>query len=87
MDNVHFNDFIHGSISDTSSVSMPQSIKNDPKLFKDDVDIRFSRTLNSCKVIADTLELYLFSVFTISKIEITSLFSLIVFLDALAKIS
>lgn len=50
MDNVHFNDFIHGSISDTSSVAMPQSIKNDPKLFKDDVDIRFSRTLNSCKV-------------------------------------
>ncbi|KAL0271645.1 UNVERIFIED_CONTAM: hypothetical protein PYX00_008672 [Menopon gallinae] len=50
MDNVHFNDFIHGSISDTSSISMPQSIKNDPKLFKDDVDIRFSRTLNSCKV-------------------------------------
>ncbi|KAJ9595043.1 hypothetical protein L9F63_013671, partial [Diploptera punctata] len=29
---------------------MPQSIRNDPKLFKDDVDIRFSRTLNSCKV-------------------------------------
>uniref|UniRef100_T1HQT4 N-terminal Ras-GEF domain-containing protein n=1 Tax=Rhodnius prolixus TaxID=13249 RepID=T1HQT4_RHOPR len=37
-------------MSDTSSVTMPQSIKNDPKLFKDDVDIRFSRTLNSCKV-------------------------------------
>ncbi|XP_014483394.1 PREDICTED: ras-specific guanine nucleotide-releasing factor 2-like isoform X4 [Dinoponera quadriceps] len=48
MDNVHFNDLLHGS--DTSSVTMPQSIKNDPKLFKDDVDIRFSRTLNSCKV-------------------------------------
>ncbi|XP_065348892.1 ras-specific guanine nucleotide-releasing factor 2-like isoform X3 [Cloeon dipterum] len=50
MDNVHFNDLLHGSMSDTSSVTMPQSIKNDPKLFKDDVDIRFSRTLNSCKV-------------------------------------
>ncbi|KAK9507036.1 hypothetical protein O3M35_008866 [Rhynocoris fuscipes] len=37
-------------MSDTSSVTMPQSIKNDPKLFKDDVDIRFSKTLNSCKV-------------------------------------
>lgn len=48
MDNVHFNDLLHGS--DTSSVTMPQSIRNDPKLFKDDVDIRFSRTLNSCKV-------------------------------------
>jgi len=51
MDNVHFNDLLRSSMSDTSSVTMPQSIKNDPKLFKDDVDIRFSRTLNSCKVI------------------------------------
>lgn len=50
MDNVHFNELLHGSLSDTSSVTMPQSIRNDPKLFKDDVDIRFSRTLNSCKV-------------------------------------
>ncbi|KAF6210300.1 hypothetical protein GE061_013404 [Apolygus lucorum] len=50
MDNVHFNDLLHSSMSDTSSITMPQSIKNDPKLFKDDVDIRFSRTLNSCKV-------------------------------------
>ena len=29
---------------------MPQSIKNDPRLFTDAVDIRFSRQLNSCKV-------------------------------------
>ncbi|XP_060829165.1 ras-specific guanine nucleotide-releasing factor 2-like isoform X5 [Bombus pascuorum] len=50
MDNVQFNDLVRGSLSDTSSVTMPQSIRNDPKLFKDDVDIRFSRTLNSCKV-------------------------------------
>jgi hypothetical protein len=50
MDNVHFNGLLHGSLSDISSVTMPQSIKNDPKLFKDDIDIRFSRTLNSCKV-------------------------------------
>ncbi|KAF4533002.1 hypothetical protein B566_EDAN000691 [Ephemera danica] len=53
MDNVHFNDLLHSSLSDTSSVTMPQSIKNDPKLFKDDVDIRFSRTLNSCKRLTD----------------------------------
>lgn len=26
------------------------SYRNDPRLFKDDVDIRFSRTLNSCKL-------------------------------------
>ncbi|XP_043476334.1 ras-specific guanine nucleotide-releasing factor 2-like isoform X2 [Leptopilina heterotoma] len=50
MDNVRFNEFLHSSLSETSSVSMPRSIRNDPKLFKDDVDIRFSRTLNSCKV-------------------------------------
>ncbi|XP_011501193.1 PREDICTED: ras-specific guanine nucleotide-releasing factor 2-like [Ceratosolen solmsi marchali] len=50
MDNVHFNGLLHGSLSDTSSIIMPQSIRNDPKLFKDDTDIRFSRTLNSCKV-------------------------------------
>ncbi|XP_076624750.1 ras-specific guanine nucleotide-releasing factor 1 isoform X3 [Colletes latitarsis] len=51
MDNVYANDYLHcGSLSDTSSVTMPQSMKNDPKLFKDDVDIKFSGTLNSCKV-------------------------------------
>ncbi|XP_035709519.1 ras-specific guanine nucleotide-releasing factor 2-like isoform X3 [Folsomia candida] len=48
MDNVHFNDLLHGS--DSASVAVPHSVRSDPKLFKDDVDIRFSRTLNSCKV-------------------------------------
>ncbi|XP_018899919.1 ras-specific guanine nucleotide-releasing factor 1 isoform X2 [Bemisia tabaci] len=50
IDNVHFNDLLYNSLSDTSSVTMPQSMKNDPKLFKNDKDIRFSRTLNSCRV-------------------------------------
>lgn len=27
-----------------------QALRADPHLFKDDVDIRFSRTLNSCKL-------------------------------------
>uniref|UniRef100_T1IPE1 Ras-GEF domain-containing protein n=1 Tax=Strigamia maritima TaxID=126957 RepID=T1IPE1_STRMM len=49
LDNVHFNNLFHGNGSN-SSVTMPTSIRNDPRLFKDDVDIRFSRTLNSCKV-------------------------------------
>ncbi|KAF5272851.1 hypothetical protein FQR65_LT00447 [Abscondita terminalis] len=49
LDNVQFNDMIRPS-NDTSSISLPQSMKNDPKLFKDEADIRFSRTLNSCKV-------------------------------------
>ena len=50
IDNVHFNDFVHSSISDASSVTYPHSVRNDPRLFNDDIDIRFSRTLNSCKV-------------------------------------
>ncbi|XP_022235503.1 ras-specific guanine nucleotide-releasing factor 2-like, partial [Limulus polyphemus] len=50
IDNVHFNDLFHGTMSDSSSVTMPHSIRNDPRLFKDDADIRFSRTLNSCKL-------------------------------------
>ncbi|XP_052797234.1 ras-specific guanine nucleotide-releasing factor 2-like isoform X2 [Mya arenaria] len=37
-------------MSESSSVTMPQSVRSDPKLFRDDVDIKFSRTLNSCKV-------------------------------------
>ncbi|KAF2363515.1 Ras-like guanine nucleotide exchange factor N-terminal [Trinorchestia longiramus] len=50
LDNVHFNNLFRSSMSDTSSITMPHCIKNDPRLFKDDIDIRFSRTLNSCKV-------------------------------------
>lgn len=50
LDNVQFNDMIRSSISDNSSVTLPQSLKNDPKLFKDEADIRFSRKMNSCKV-------------------------------------
>ncbi|KAK9306671.1 hypothetical protein QLX08_002746 [Tetragonisca angustula] len=29
---------------------MPEEYENDPKLFNDDVDIKFSRTLNSCRI-------------------------------------
>lgn len=50
IDNVHFNDLFHSTMSDASSVTMPHSVRNDPRLYKDDVDIRFSRTLNSCKL-------------------------------------
>ena len=42
---------MHSSISDASSVTHPHSVRNDPRLFNDDIDIRFSRTLNSCKVL------------------------------------
>ncbi|CAG0919797.1 unnamed protein product [Notodromas monacha] len=54
LDNVHFssaNLLNPSGLKDGSSTAMSASaVKSDPRLFKDDVDIRFSRTLNSCKV-------------------------------------
>lgn len=41
---------LRNSMSDTSSVTMPHSMRNDPKLFKDDKDIKFSKYYNSCRV-------------------------------------
>lgn len=32
------------------SIGPQLSLHSDPRLFNDDVDIRFSRTLNSCKL-------------------------------------
>ena len=34
----------------TSSSTLPQCVKSDPNLFKDDIDIRFSTTYNNCKI-------------------------------------
>ncbi|KAF3424340.1 hypothetical protein E2986_12244 [Frieseomelitta varia] len=50
MDNVRSNDLLEGLRSDVSSVTMSEEYENDPKLFNDDVDIKFSRTLNSCRI-------------------------------------
>ncbi|XP_064620078.1 ras-specific guanine nucleotide-releasing factor 2-like isoform X2 [Lineus longissimus] len=85
IENLHYSDLLNSSMSDTSSVTMPQSVsrayycsqlcsknppspdiarlkhslecdcnlkrlRSDPKLFRDDEEIKFSRTLNSCKV-------------------------------------
>lgn len=41
---------LRNSMSDTSSVIIPHSMRNDPKLFKDDKDIKFSKYYNSCRV-------------------------------------
>ncbi|XP_076294613.1 ras-specific guanine nucleotide-releasing factor 2 isoform X2 [Lasioglossum baleicum] len=50
-DSIHFSDhLLCPTLSDNSSITMPQAIKTDPSLFKDDVDIRFSRKLNSRKI-------------------------------------
>lgn len=35
---------------EASSLGHQASVHSDPRLFTDDVDIRFSRTLNSCKL-------------------------------------
>ncbi|KAK3096923.1 hypothetical protein FSP39_004801 [Pinctada imbricata] len=50
IEDLHYSDLLNTSMSESSSVTMPQSVRSDRKLFHDDVDIKFSRTLNSCKV-------------------------------------
>ncbi|XP_055347134.1 ras-specific guanine nucleotide-releasing factor 1-like [Paramacrobiotus metropolitanus] len=50
LENLRCSDLLNAALNEASSVTMPNSIKNDPKLFRDDIDIRFSRSLNSCKV-------------------------------------
>ncbi|XP_035665982.1 ras-specific guanine nucleotide-releasing factor 2-like [Branchiostoma floridae] len=50
IDNIHYHGLLNSATEDVSSVLMPQNIRTDARLFNDDVDIRFSRTLNSCKV-------------------------------------
>lgn len=50
MDNVHFNGLFYNTMPNASSSTLPQCVKSDPNLFKDDVDIRFSKTFNTCKV-------------------------------------
>ena len=49
MDNVHF-DTLYSQFPNSGATVVPQFVKSDPSLFKDDVDIRFSRTLNNCKI-------------------------------------
>ncbi len=50
MDNVHFNGLFYNTMPNASSSTLPQCVKSDPNLFKDDVDIRFSKTFNTCKI-------------------------------------
>lgn len=58
MDNAHLHDLLTpplsagggGGNSTSCSGGGGGALRSDPKLFRDDVDIRFSRALNSCKV-------------------------------------
>ncbi|XP_058060108.1 ras-specific guanine nucleotide-releasing factor 1-like [Anopheles bellator] len=53
LDNIHMHSLLSPGIGGSSGGSLlagHQALRADPRLFKDDVDIRFSRTLNSCKL-------------------------------------
>ncbi|XP_072310385.1 ras-specific guanine nucleotide-releasing factor 2 isoform X1 [Eucyclogobius newberryi] len=50
IDNIRCNGLMTSVFEDNSIVSVPHMIKSDARLHKDDVDICFSKTLNSCKV-------------------------------------
>ncbi|XP_061658244.1 ras-specific guanine nucleotide-releasing factor 2 isoform X3 [Syngnathoides biaculeatus] len=50
VDNIRCNGLMTSVFEENSKVSVPNMIKSDARLHKDDVDICFSKTLNSCKV-------------------------------------
>ncbi|KAF4072107.1 hypothetical protein AMELA_G00270520 [Ameiurus melas] len=51
IDNIRCNGLMMNAFEDNSKVSVPQMIKSDVSLYCDDVDIRFSKMMNSCKVL------------------------------------
>ncbi|XP_075955618.1 ras-specific guanine nucleotide-releasing factor 2 [Anarhichas minor] len=50
IDNIRCNGLMTSVFEENSKVTVPNMIKSDLRLHKDDVDICFSKTLNSCKV-------------------------------------
>ncbi|XP_034026552.1 ras-specific guanine nucleotide-releasing factor 2 [Thalassophryne amazonica] len=50
IDNIRCNGLMTSVFEENSKVTVPLLIKSDVRLHKDDVDICFSKTLNSCKV-------------------------------------
>ncbi|XP_076005595.1 ras-specific guanine nucleotide-releasing factor 2 isoform X2 [Genypterus blacodes] len=50
IDNIRCNGLMTSVFEENSKVTVPHMIKSDVRLHKDDVDICFSKTLNSCKV-------------------------------------
>ncbi|KAH0620158.1 hypothetical protein JD844_014791 [Phrynosoma platyrhinos] len=51
IDNIRCNGLMMNAFEENSKVTVPQMIKSDTSLYCDDVDIRFSKTMNSCKVL------------------------------------
>uniref|UniRef100_A0A6I8QAI8 Ras protein specific guanine nucleotide releasing factor 2 n=1 Tax=Xenopus tropicalis TaxID=8364 RepID=A0A6I8QAI8_XENTR len=50
VENIRCNGLMSNVFEENSKVTVPHMIRSDARLHKDDVDICFSRTLNSCKV-------------------------------------
>uniref|UniRef100_A0A3P8W3X4 Ras protein specific guanine nucleotide releasing factor 1 n=1 Tax=Cynoglossus semilaevis TaxID=244447 RepID=A0A3P8W3X4_CYNSE len=51
IDNIRCNGLMMNAFEENSKVTVPQMIKSDSSLYCDDVDIRFSKMMNSCKVL------------------------------------
>ncbi|KAG8516398.1 Ras-specific guanine nucleotide-releasing factor 1, partial [Galemys pyrenaicus] len=51
VDNIRCNGLMMNAFEESSKVTVPQMIKSDASLYCDGADIRFSRTMNSCKVL------------------------------------
>ena len=52
IENIHISGLLAGQVrfEESSSIRMLQSVRSDPSLFKDDPQIKFSRSTNSCRV-------------------------------------
>ncbi|KFW65317.1 Ras-specific guanine nucleotide-releasing factor 1, partial [Pygoscelis adeliae] len=51
VDNIRCNGLMMNAFEENCKITVPQMIKSDASLYCDDVDIRFSKTMNSCKVL------------------------------------
>nr|VZI51151.1 unnamed protein product [Spirometra erinaceieuropaei] len=50
IEQLHYSDVFSTTYSEVSSISMPFSVRADPKLFRDDANIKYQATVNSCKM-------------------------------------
>ncbi|CAF0902526.1 unnamed protein product [Adineta ricciae] len=50
LQNLRYTELVTGTFRNESSVMSPESVKSDLKLYKDDSEIKYSKTLDSCKI-------------------------------------
>ena len=50
MDNLHFTGLFYNMMPNASSSTLPQCVKSDPMMFRDDHDIKFSKPFDSKKI-------------------------------------